>query len=479
MNQFWRASAVTGTALFLEAAGAYLAISVFTALSNSPDARLPIWLVFVALVWSFVLSLYVQTIRFSLNLRGVIGLFLSAFSLLVLANLNTGMGFLPVGKIIDGDLQTAFAVILTFVFLVALWWRGTGLAHDEVTLDTVRTAFQWALAVLIGAVIIDALSPAEIVNGFLVVGFFAVGLFGLALARFSAESADLQVMSREWFIPIGVAVGAVLLLALLISGVGLGGLDDVTRSVLAVIGRIGEWILRPVLLGLGYIAEALVVFGKWLTTIMGGGDLSGLNEAQEHLRRFHENLEDVEGSGLPQWVYTLMKWTAFLIGVTVIGYILFRVFRFRRLFRLSGDVQEVRESLFTWDKANADLTGVIEGWWNNLVRRATADDKAEPEPENPREVYHRFLSISDTVGHPRSEGQTPREHREDVVEELPEQPVDRIVGGFHSAHYGNHPAASGEMRTLLDDLAVLRQREAEWKEQEKAKENEEKGDKAG
>ena len=473
MSQFWRASAVTGTALFLEAVGAYLAIGIFTALSNTPGAHLPLWLVFVALLWAFVLSLYVQTVRFSLNLRGVIGLFISCFSLLVLANLNTGLGFFPVGKILYGDLQTALALALSFVFLAALWWRGTSLAHDEVTLDTVRTAFQWSLVVLVASVVIDSLIPEKVVGGFLVLGFFAVGLLGLALARFSAESADLQVMSREWFIPIGAAVGAVLLLALLISGLGLGGLDDVTRAVLRVIGRISEWLLKPILLGLGYIAEALVVFGKWLTTFMGGGDLSGLNEAQEQLRRFHESLEDVEGGGIPQWIYTLLKWTVFLLGTLVIGFVLFRVFRFRRLFRLGGDVQEVRESLFTWDKANADLAGMVEGWWNNLVRRATEEKKPEPEPENPREVYHRFLRISDNMGHPKEDGQTPREHQGDVSEELPTQPVDRIVGGFHSAHYGNQATGSGEMQVLLRDLAELRQREAEWQEQEKAREKEE------
>ena len=201
--------------------------------------------------------------------------------------------------------KTAYALVLTFAFLVALWWRGTSLAHDEVTLDTVRNAFQWALAVVIGAVVIDAIADAEIVSGFLILGFFAVGLFGLSLARFSAESADVQVMSREWFIPIGAAVGAVLLLALLISGLGLGGLDDVTRFILRVVGTVGEWILKPILLGLGYIAAALVSFGNWLTSVMGGGDLSGLREAQEQMRRFHESLEDVEGGGVPQWVYTL------------------------------------------------------------------------------------------------------------------------------------------------------------------------------
>ncbi|MDE2844670.1 MAG: hypothetical protein OXN21_15020, partial [Chloroflexota bacterium] len=292
MSQFWRASVITGTALYLEAAGAYLAMSVLTVLSNSAAARLPFWLVLLALGWSFVLSLYVQTVRFSLNLRGLIGLFLSALSLLVLVNLNSGLGFFPIGKVLFGDLQTAFALALSFVFLVALWWRGTSLAHDEVSLDTVRTAFQWGLAVLIAAVVIDSLVSARIVGGFMVLGFFAVGLFGLSLARFSTESADLQVMSKEWLIPISVAVGSVLLLAMLISGLGVWGLDDATRSILRVIGRASEWILRPILLGLGYIAEALVVFGKWLTTIMGGGDLSGLNEAQEHLRRFHEELGD-------------------------------------------------------------------------------------------------------------------------------------------------------------------------------------------
>ncbi len=455
-----------------------MAFSMFTALTNTADARLPLWLVFLALVWSFILSLYIQTIRFSLNLRGVIGLFISLLSLFLLTNLNSGMGFFPIGRLIYGDLHVAFTLALSFVFLVGLWWRGTSLAHDEVSLETVRTAFQWGLAVLIVSVVVDTLVPVKIVGGFVVLSFFTVGLIGLSLARFSTESADAQMMSREWFIPIGVAVGAVLLLALLISGLGMGGLDDVTRFLLRIVGNVGEWILRPILLGLGYIAEALVVFGKWLTSIMGGGDLSGLNEAQEQLRRFHENLEDVEGAGLPQWVYTLLRVTMFLLASLVIGFIVYRVFRFRRLFKLSGDVQEVRESLFAWGKANADLAGVVEGWWNDLVGKAINDGKAEPDPEDPREVYHRFLNISDNMGHPKAEGQTPREHQVDLEEELPPQPVDRIVGGFHSAHYGNHPAGSGEMQILLHDLAELRQREAEWKEREKTREKENSEDEA-
>ncbi len=469
MSQFWRASAITGTALFLEATGAYLAIAVFTALTNTAGALLPMWLVLVALAWAFFLSLYIQTIRFSLNLRGVAGLSVSLVSLLVLANLNTGMGFLPVAQILTGDLQTAFALALTFVFLVALWWRGSSLAHDDVTLETVRGSFQWSLAVVIGAVVIDSVVSAKIVSGFLIMGFFAVGLIGLSLARFSAESTDTQVMSLDWFIPIGAVVGAVLLLGLLVGALGLGGLDDVTRAILRLVGTVGGWILKPILLGLGYIAAGLVAFGTWLTTVLGGGDLSGLNEAQEQMRRFHEDLEDLEGSSLPDWVYALLKWIAFMVATLLAGWLLFRVFRFRRLLRQSGEVQEVRASLFTWDKANQDLSGLVGGWWNNLVQKATAEEEPIPEPENPRELYHRFLELSDRMGHPRAEGQTPREHQGGLEDSLPPEPVDRIVGGFQGAHYGNREAGRREMDGLLQDWAALRQHEKEQEEQTESK----------
>ena len=467
MSQFWRNSAITGAALFLEAAGAYVVITVLTTATNSAAARLPLWLVLLALVWAFLLSLYVQTIHFSLNLRGVIGLSLSLASLIVLANLNTGVGFFPVGQIINGDLQTAFALILTYAFLITLWWRGTSLAHDEVTLETVRNAFQWGLAVVIGAVIIDSIISAKLISGFLILGFFAVGLLGLALARFSSESVESQAMSRDWFIPIGIAVGGVLLLGLLVSALGLGGLDDVTRSLLGMVGTVGEWILKPVLLGLGYIAAALVAFGHWLTSVLGGGDLTGLYEAQEQLRRFHESLEEVEGEGPPQWIYTLLKWLAFLLASFLTGWLLFRVFRFRRLLRRSGDVQEVRESLFTWGKANDDLSGLVGGWWNRLVHKAMEENEEPPEPENPREVYHRFLTLSEDMGHGKEEGQTPREHQGEVEDTLPPEPVDRIVSEFQGSHYGHQEAANRAMPGLLRDLALLRQHEAEWRERNK------------
>lgn len=460
MSQFGRNSAITGAVLFLEAAAAYLAMGVITLVTGMAAAQLPLWLALLTLGWAFLLSLYIQTIRFSLNLRGVIGLFLSGVSLLTLAAMG-GMGFMPLGRILAGDIQTAFVLALTLAFLVTLWWRGSSLAHDEVTLETARGSFQWGLGVVVGTVIIDAVTPGKIVPVWLVVGFFAVGLAGLSLARFAAEAGDGQGISRDWFLPIGAMVGGVLLLALFISGLGLGGLDDGTRWALRTLGTAGNWILRPILLGLGYVAAALVALGHWLTGVLGGGDLSGLTEAQEQLRRFHENLEEVEGDGPPGWVYGLLRAAAVLAATALGGWLLFRVFRFRRLLRRAGEVQESRESLFTWGKANRDLFGAVNGWWNNLVQRATAEEEKRPEPANPREVYHRFLELAEGIGHPKGEGQTPREHQGAVEDTLPEAPVDRIVGGFQRSHYGQQETGSGELEELRRDWETLRQYEGE------------------
>jgi hypothetical protein len=457
MSQFWRNSLITGIALFLETCAFYLVFTIIATIIQLPDARIPFGLVFLALLWAFMVSLYLQTIRFSLNLRGVFGLIVSIASLLILSNLSTDSGLIPFGKILAGNLVTAFTIVLSLAFLVVLWWRGSTIAQDDVTLDSIRSTFQWGLAVVFIAVLIDALSSAEVINGFLIVGFFGVGLAGLSLARFSSESGESPTMSRDWLLPIGVTVGGVLLLGMLISLLGLGGLDDVTRAVLGWVGTAGLWILRPILLGLGLIAAGLVALGNWLSSVLGGGDLSGLEIAQEQIRQFHESLEEVEKGGPPVLLITLLKWSAFLGALALVGWLLFRIFRFRRLLRNTGEVEEIRESLFTWERANQDLFSLLNGWWNNLVQAATGENRRQSVPRNPRELYYSFLMLADELGYPRREWQTPREHQRALGWLLPAEPVAHIVDGFQLVHYGRGQVDDGRMQQLLQDWSTIRQ----------------------
>ncbi|MCI0782002.1 MAG: hypothetical protein J4N93_11965, partial [Chloroflexi bacterium] len=352
MTQFWRGSLVTTAGLFLESCAFYLIIKLLSTVLNQSAAALPFWLVLLGLIWSYLLSFYVQTLRFSPNLRGFAGVSISLLSVLILSHLHTGMGIIPVGSFLGAGLDTVFRQVLVFAFLVLLWWRGSTIAHDETTLDTMRSSFQWGMVVLFVAVLMDSLSDARIINGYLIVGFFGVGLAGLSLARFASEASDAQEMSLDWWVPIGVSVGAVLLLGLLISAVGLGGLDDVTRLFLKMALTIGFWVIKPLLLALGFVAGLLVALGNWLSSMFGGGDLSGLERAQEQIRQFHESMQAEAGDGgPPSLLVALLKWLGFLAATGVAIWILYRVFRFRRLLRVPGEVEETRESLFSWKRA--------------------------------------------------------------------------------------------------------------------------------
>ena len=296
---FWRSmqasgktSSISGAGLFLETCAFYLVVKSVGIVLVQPEAVLPFWLVLLTLGWAYGLSTYVQALKFSGGIRGFVGMSASAISIMILANMNTNLGWMPISNIVGADAETAFGLVLSLAFVVLVWWRGSIVAQDEITLDTVRTSFQWGLVVIFGAVIVDSLRDESIVNGFLVFGYFAVGLVGLSLARFYSEAGDSQSMSRDWWIPIGASVGLLFAAALIVSAVGTGGLDDITREGLRVLGNAGLWVLKPLLLVMGGIAALLVALGNWVSGFFGGGDLTAFEAAQQQLREFHESLEE-------------------------------------------------------------------------------------------------------------------------------------------------------------------------------------------
>lgn len=458
MSPLLRTSLVTGVVMFLEACGFYLIFNIVGVAVQQRLPVLPFWVVWLGVVWAYLLSLYVQTTRFTANLRGTIGLATSLASVLILSHLATGNGIIPIGAFVDGAIGVALRQVLVFAFLVLLWWRSSSLAHDEVTLDAVRTSFQWGLVVLFFAVVIHSMSSAGLISGFLIVGFFGVGLVGLALARFSSEAGEGQMMGLNWWIPISVCVGLVLLAGLVLSAAGLGGLDDVTRWLLKLIGAIGFWVLKPVLLALGYIAGLLVALGTWVSERFGGGDLSGLARAQEQIRQFHETMrEGVGDNGLPPLLVAALKFLGFLIGASLAGWLLYKVYKFRRFLRSPGQVEETRESVFSWSRVNDDLSALANSLLGNVVSLGRRRLPRPPAPRSPREFYHAMLTLAARRGHNREDWQTPKEHEGTLDGTLPVAPVGRIVDDFQVAYYGASQVPDEEMDRLRSDWTELNQ----------------------
>ena len=206
--------------------------------------------------------------------------------------------------------------------------------------------------------------------------------------------------------------------------------------------------------------------------------MTGLQEAQRQLEEFRDSLGEVEEGSPPRLLVGLLKWGAFLGGCLIVGFILHRLFQFRRLVRESGEVEEVRESLFSWHRANDDLSDWLNDWWGRLVNAASGKDRNIPDPKDPREVYHRFLGLSSAVGRPKNEAQTPREHQQGLDNRLPVRPTEQVVDSFQVTYYGDHQFTGEEMNRLLVDWNTLQrfvieqqQREIESEDQEETDSN--------
>ena len=451
MSQFWRSSALAGVTLFMETCAFYWVIVVASVAIHVTESSLPFWLVLLSIIVAFFMSGWLQTLPWSRRLRGVIGSLISLAALSLLSILNPGPGLASVGELVGGDPRTAAVVVFSLGFLLLVWWRGATIAYDDMTLDTVRNSFRWGLIALVAAVLADSLTSKEIINTYLAVGYFAIGLVGLALARFSWEAGDSQLMSGSWWLPIVFSAGAVIVLALLIGALGVGGLDELTKTALIAVGNAGLWVLQPLILALGGLAGLLVHLANLFSGWFGGGDFSSLEEARQQLEQFHEQLaNDESGGGIPAGLKTFLKFTALAAAASAAGWLLYKVFRFSRSRRRGGEVEETRESLFSWSRANRDLSALLSDWWSNLPAVGRQRHKAPSEPENPREFYHRLLDAADRMGQPRREWETPRQHQGALQGVLPREPVRRIVDSFEETHYG-HTAIGGET------LAALRQ----------------------
>lgn len=447
MALFWRTRAITIVALFLENCALYAVLAVVAHLVKFEELHMPFWLVFGALAWGYFLSSLILGLKITPMLRGLAGLAVGVPSLLVLTAWNAGEALLPFSLLTSGGLGGVGLFVGSMVFLMVVWWRGVSLSQEDVTLDVVRSSFQVGLVVLLAASLIDAATPGRIVSGFLVVGFFAVGLLGMALARFSSETAEEREMPTQWLWPIAASVGVVLVLGLIISGLGLGVLDDVTRAVASVVAAAGYWFLEPFLMLIGLLAGALVNVGNWFSDLMGGGSLEGLIDAQRRIDEFHESLREAETEPGDNILFTVLQWTAAAVGSVVLVWVIYALFRSRRRRGRDGEVTESRESLFTLKHAGEDLREALGGLLSGLGRESRRG-RSKRGPRTVREYYHALLGFASRAGKERDSWETPKEHQRQLSGVLPADPVARIVDEFQDSHYGAVPESDSQLERL-------------------------------
>ena len=97
--------------------------------------------------------------------------------------------------------------------------------------------------------------------------------------------------------------------------------------------------------------------------------------------------EEAGDGRFPGALIALLKWVGFLLGTGLAGWLLYRLFGIRKSRRQPGLVEETRESLFSWSRANQDLSSLIHLADHIAWTSGNPSTIGTPTPPMDNEIY--------------------------------------------------------------------------------------------
>jgi len=342
--------------------------------------------------------------------------------------------FLYIGRTI---LDTFTRVDLLMIALPAsayLWWRGIDRGRRPLTMTDIYRTFlvgigSFVLLIIVWRISLGAGSLEELASTVApqIAAFFFFGLAALALANLHsiqqrmAPEETIRSFNRRWLPTLFGIIGGIVLVGLAVAGAFspefIAFLGRLLDSVFDIARQVFYYILIP----FGYIAAALFYVAQWLINLIRGGSTPEFQTPEFFAEE--EQTEVPKGEPIPEIVITALKWALFAAVVIVVTYLLARAISRYRASRAKGDVEEVNESLWSWEGFKADLLLFFSALWQRLWRRrkTTAEASALPywykdEDDSPgrrlsiREIYRRLLWQGHRRGVAHRDWETPYEY---------------------------------------------------------------------
>lgn len=417
-----------------------------------------------------ILALAVELIsRISLNkywsmrrIRFVV-LPISLILLAILVRWNLGGGYgLGDSKWLEYASSHVSSLVAALAFGIYLIWRGIANSRQRLNFHDIYHKFIIGLVGIIFLLVVwgfvadrGDIWPFE---GIYIISFFGVGLLTMAIANLDALRTELLkyqeatgAFTRRW-----VSMLIALVLAILGLSIGLASVfsSNLTGTVIHGFSVLGDWILIAlsyVLWPLGFVLEGVIYLGRlliaWLTkgveppklTMPDLSDLQKMAEGQPPVQ-------------IPAWIILFLKW-GFLI--LIVGLVIF--FLSRALIRyweghIEKDVDEVHETVWSWDAFKMDLRNIL-AWLFRWARKKKSTHSENAELSNPlvisdaqdpgklfniRELYQALLWQGRQYGTPRQKSETPYEYRRKLVSRLDKvaDEIDALTEAYISERYG-------------------------------------------
>ncbi|MQC17471.1 MAG: DUF4129 domain-containing protein [Chloroflexi bacterium] len=349
----------------------------------------------------------------------------------------------------DPDIEGphAGALAVTFVGLIAVWFRFMLAARSPVRVDRMARSFTISFIAVLVAVLVARIADVDAAGRWAVPQFVA-GLLGLAIGNHerAVPVEDAEARATPWLTSVGgtlgllaAAAGVIGLLAYLQFGTVLSAVGDV---LLVVIEFVAILIVTPIYWIVANLLTAAISFLQW---IFGSeGQLPDI--LREPLSPEDVGLsEDQAGDrGFPAWIVDSVKFFA-LIGT---AYLMYWVGK-RLLSNRSVEQAPVEEQ-------RARRTG---GAGLSTLLADLVSFRRRPPPDrwmNANEVYRLFgraLGVSSDRGLTMLPSETPGEFAETALVHLSSPPVADAARLFERVRFGRHQPSDDEVRNASRALA--------------------------
>jgi hypothetical protein len=387
----------------------------------------------------------------------------------------------------QGDFYYLQPVPVALVASVYLWWRGIRWGGSDFSFEHIYHGFITgvvALVILAAAWVLSSvygdLGSMLAAVGIWVAGFFFCGLAALALGNFQIVRQKIlgreetgTLFGRRWLMLLFTVIGAIVLL-----GIGLASFfsADAVSALTSWLNLAGDWLLRLLyylLIPIGYLVAGLIYAGRYLISLLPGREppepvtITGTvpqpgPEPEQNAAR---------EMGIPPEVLLVLKWVLLAAVAAAVVYLLARAVAKAWSSRTKDEVEEIQESLWSWDIFRGDLRLFRDTLRRKFERRRRLPVTISPVPpvyyeeaisDHPdvRAIYRHLLWEAAGAGITRRYQETPAEYAGRLGQALPDgqEQLAYLTELYQRARYGELAAPAGALAQANRLWRVLCQR---------------------
>ena len=363
------------------------------------------------------------------------------------------------------------------VFSTYLIWRGISTGREDILFSDLYRKFLVGLVGLVALLVFWGIGTrgtefqrALSSVGLYVVAYFALGLLGLGLVNLQSIRESMLrhegasgLFGRRWLI---LLLGMVLVIVLVGFGVASIFSFHLAGQLLHYLGVGAHWLfigfMYGIALPLGVIAAGMVYVFRFFAHLFGPGQKPAPSFSPPDLSDLQVENEGEPVWGMPPEAMLAIKWSLVALLVIAVLFLLGRTLAHRWRGEQEEDIEEVSESLWSWETFTGDLLSFLAGLFGWLRRRkptplvpasppiAVVEGDEEIRLFTVREIYQGLLWEGRKAGFPRRQPETPYEYQGKIESRVPIGAPDlrEITEAYVAERYGSMETPNERLRLL-------------------------------